>query len=68
MDGAVGGEERCAGFGVVGEEEEAAGAGPEVGELGVVEEDVGGVGLEAAEPGAVDAAVDEQDGRGCCGV
>ncbi len=40
------------------------GAGPEVGELLVVEEDLWGVGIEAAEPGAVDAAVDQQDGRG----
>ena len=47
--------------GVVGEEEEALGAGPELVEGGVVFEDVWGVGPEAAEPWAVDAAVDEVD-------
>ena len=47
--------------GVVGEEEDAAGAGPELAEGVFGLEDVWGVGPEAAVPEAVDAAVDEMD-------
>ena len=50
-----------AGGGVVGEEEDAAGAGPELVERGFGFEDGGGVGPEGAVPEAVDAAVDEMD-------
>ena len=61
VDGAVGGEIVLAGGGVGGEEEDAAGAGPERVEGGFGFEDGGGVGPEAAVPEAVDAAVDEMD-------
>ena len=62
MDGAEAGEVGVRAVGVIGEQEEAAGAGPELVEGGVGFEDGGGVGPEAAVPGAVDAAVDEVDG------
>jgi len=65
-DGAEGAEAGGAGGGGVGEEEDAAGAGPEAVEGGVVVEDGGGVRPEAAVPGAVNAAVDEV--RGLAGV
>ena len=65
-DGAEGAEADGAGGGVVGQQEDAAGAGPEAVERGVVVEDGGGVWPEAAVPGAVDAAVDEV--RGLAGV
>src|ERR1700734_2723021 len=64
VDGGQRREGDDAGLGMSGEKEQAVGTGPEVSKLVVVEEDVGGVGIEAAEPGAVDAAVDEQDGGG----
>jgi len=51
-----------AGCGVVGEEEDALGAGPEGAEGGFGFEDGGGVGPEAAVPGAVHATFDEVDG------
>ncbi len=47
--------------GVVGEEEDTAGAGPELAEGLFCVEDAWGVGPEAAVPEAVDAAVDEMD-------
>ena len=50
-----------AGGGVAGEEEDAAGAGPEMVERVFGFEDDGGVGPEGAVPEAVDAAVDEVD-------
>ena len=43
-DGAGGGEVAFALGGVVGQQEDAVGAGPEAGEVGVGEEDVWGVG------------------------
>ena len=61
VDGAVEGKFFQALGGVVGEEEDAAGAGPELVEGGVAFEDGGRVGPEAAVPEAVDAAVDEMD-------
>ena len=61
----VDGAERCevvgAGGGVVGEEEDAARAGPELAEAVFGFEDVRGVGPEAAVPEAVDVAIDEVD-------
>ena len=62
MDGAEAGEVGDALVGVIGEQEDAAGAGPEPAEGVVGFEDGWGVRPEAAEPGAVDAAVDEMDG------
>ena len=61
VDGAEGGEIARAAGGVVGEEEDAAGACPELVEGGFGLEDVGGVGPEAAVPEAVDASVEEMD-------
>ena len=61
VDGAIGGEVVGAGGGVVGEEEDALLAGPEVVERVFGFEDGGGVWPEAAVPEAVDAAVDEVD-------
>ncbi len=61
LDVAVGGQVLGAGGGVVGEEEDAARAGPELVEGFVCFEDVWGVWPEAAEPEAVDAAVDEMN-------
>src|SRR6185437_6855042 len=64
-DGAGGCEVALALGGMVGEQEDAVGAGPKAGEVGVGEEDVWGVRPEASEPGAVDAAVDEERGLAC---
>ena len=61
MDGTESCEVVDAGGGVVGEEEDAAGAGPQLAEAVFGLEDVGSVGPEAAEPEAVDVAVDEVD-------
>ena len=58
MDGAEGGEVADAGGGVVGEEEDATGTGPELAEAVFGLEDVRGVGPEAAVPEAVDVSVD----------
>lgn len=61
VDGAERGELEGAGVGVGGEEEDAAGAGPELAEAGVRLVDVGRVGPEASIPEAVDAAIEEMD-------
>jgi len=46
--------------GMVGEQKDAARAGPEMVELGIVEEDLWGVWIEAAKPGAVAATVNQE--------
>ena len=61
MDGAEGREIAGAGGGVVGEEEDAARAGPEVAEAVFGLEDARGVGPEAAVPEAVDVSAQEMD-------
>jgi len=61
VDGGVGGQVADAGGGFVGEEKDAAGAGPELVESGFGLEDAGRIGPEAAVPEAVDAAVDEMN-------
>ena len=61
VDRAVGGQIFGARRGVIGEEEDTAGTGPELTEGVFCLKDMGGVGPEAAVPEAVDAAVDQVD-------